>query len=150
MPKLDTKLRATRTAREGGAQACLSVAVSCWLAGGAATSRASDARQSDAQMIRLAEKPPAYKVIGSGPIVVGLTLDMQETLYDSGTTDTIVPRLLSAGYAVMSLDLPCHGVDAEPGVQSFCETNPHHKPIFWLAFRINGISGNVPPRQQEK
>jgi pimeloyl-ACP methyl ester carboxylesterase len=64
-----------------------------------------------------ADKLPAYKVIGSGPIVVVLAMDMQETLYDSGTTDTIVPRLLSAGYSVMSLDLPCHGADAEPGVQ---------------------------------
>jgi pimeloyl-ACP methyl ester carboxylesterase len=63
------------------------------------------------------DKLPTYKVIGSGPLVVVLAMDLQETLYDSGTTDTIVPRLLSAGYSVMSLDLPCHGADAEPGVQ---------------------------------
>ena len=63
------------------------------------------------------DKLPAYKVIGSGPLVVVLAMDMQETLYESTTTDTIVPRLLSAGYSVMSLDLPCHGADAEPGVQ---------------------------------
>jgi hypothetical protein len=61
-----------------------------------------------------ADKLPAYEVIGSGPIVVVLAMDMQETLYNSATTDTIVPRLLSAGYSVMSLDLPCHGADAEP------------------------------------
>ena len=60
---------------------------------------------------------PAYEIIGSGPIVVVLAMDMQATLYNSATTDTIVPRLLSAGYSVMSLDLPCHGADAEPGVQ---------------------------------
>ena len=64
-----------------------------------------------------AGKLPAYEVIGSGPIVVVLAVDMQETLYDSATTGTIVPRLLNAGYSVMSLDLPCHGADAEPGVQ---------------------------------
>ena len=62
------------------------------------------------------DKLPAYQVIGSGPIIVVLALDMQETLHNSATTDTIVPRLLSAGYSVMSLDLPCHGADAEPGV----------------------------------
>jgi len=64
-----------------------------------------------------AGKLPAYEVIGSGPLVVVLAVDMQETLHDSATTDTIVPRLLSAGYSAMSLDLPCHGADAEPGVQ---------------------------------
>jgi len=63
------------------------------------------------------DKLPAYQVIGSGPLVVVLAMDMQQTLYESGTTYTIVPRLLSAGYSVMSLDLPCHGADAEPGVQ---------------------------------
>jgi hypothetical protein len=63
------------------------------------------------------DKLPAYQVIGSGPLVVVLAMDLQATLYESGTTDTIVPRLLSAGYSVMSLDLPCHGADAEPGVQ---------------------------------
>jgi len=45
-----------------------------------------------------------------------LAMDMKETLYAPATTDGIVPRLLSAGYSVMSLDLPCHGADAEPGV----------------------------------
>lgn len=60
---------------------------------------------------------PSYEVIGSGPIVVVLAMDMQDTLYNSATTDTLVPRLLSAGYSVMSLDLPCHGADAEAGVQ---------------------------------
>jgi hypothetical protein len=62
------------------------------------------------------DKLPVYKVIGSGPIVVVLAMDMQRTLYDSATTETIVPKLLNAGYSVMSLDLPCHGADAEPGV----------------------------------
>ena len=50
-----------------------------------------------------ADTLPAYEVIGSGPIVVVLAMDMQETLYNSPTTDTIVPRLLSAGYSVVSL-----------------------------------------------
>ena len=60
---------------------------------------------------------PPYEVIGSGPLVVVLAMDMQETLYNSATTHTLVPRLLSAAYSVMSLDLPCHGADAEPGEQ---------------------------------
>ena len=60
---------------------------------------------------------PTYEVIGSGPLVVVLAMDMQSTLYNSATTHTVVPRLLSAGYSVMSLDLPCHGADAEPAVQ---------------------------------
>jgi alpha-beta hydrolase superfamily lysophospholipase len=62
------------------------------------------------------DKLPAYEVIGSGPLVVVLAVDMKETLYNPMTTDGIVPRLLSAGYSVMSLDLPCHGADAQPGV----------------------------------
>ena len=65
----------------------------------------------------LIEKLPPYEVIGSGPLVTVLATDMHDTLYDPTTTDTIVSRLLSAGYSVMSLDLPCHGADAEPGVQ---------------------------------
>jgi hypothetical protein len=63
------------------------------------------------------DKLPAYEVIGSGPLVVVLAMDMQETLHDPATTDKLVSRLLSAGYSVMSLDLPCHGADAEPGVK---------------------------------
>jgi alpha-beta hydrolase superfamily lysophospholipase len=62
-------------------------------------------------------KLPSYEMIGSGPIVVVLAMDMYQTLYNVPTTDAIVSRLLSAGYSVMSLDLPCHGADAEPGVQ---------------------------------
>src|SRR5580692_10689054 len=42
------------------------------------------------------DKLPVYKVIGSGPIVVVLAMDMQRTLYDSATTETIVPKLLNA------------------------------------------------------
>jgi len=63
------------------------------------------------------DKLPAYEVIGSGPLVVVLAMDMKETLYTPATTDGIVPRLLSAGYSVMSLDLPCHGADAQRGVR---------------------------------
>jgi pimeloyl-ACP methyl ester carboxylesterase len=63
------------------------------------------------------EDLPAHEVIGSGPLVVVLAMGMQDTLYNSATTHTLVPRLLSAGYSVMSLDLPCHGADAEPGVE---------------------------------
>ncbi len=77
----------------------------------------STSRVQPLPALPMADELPAYEIIGSGPIVVVLAMDKQETLYNSATTDTVVPRLLSAGYSVMSLDLPCHGADAEPGVQ---------------------------------
>lgn len=88
---------------------------------------------SSSQSPTLPEVPPvgelpAYEVIGSGPLVVVLAMSMQDTLYSSATTHTLVPRLLSAGYSVMSLDLPCHGADAELGME----------PLDCWAERISG------------
>jgi hypothetical protein len=68
-------------------------------------------------LLPTATQLPAYDVIGSGPLVVVLAMDMQQTLNNAPTTDGMVSRLLSAGFSVMSLDLPCHGADAEVGVQ---------------------------------
>src|SRR5438105_4693637 len=61
-----------------------------------------------------AVSPPAYGAVGSGPVVVVLALDMQDTLYNSTTTAGITQGLVAAGYKVVSLDLPCQGADADP------------------------------------
>jgi pimeloyl-ACP methyl ester carboxylesterase len=58
---------------------------------------------------------PTYGAIGSGPVVVVLALDMYNTLYNSAKTSGFVPELVKERYTVVSLDLPCHGADAEPG-----------------------------------
>ncbi len=90
---------------------------------GGSTSSMPDASTPTAPTVRplatlpkVAQELPAYEVVGSGPLVVVLLGNMEQTLFNSDTTDTLVPRLLSAGYSVMSLDLPCHGADAEAGV----------------------------------
>jgi len=59
---------------------------------------------------------PHYGSVGAGPPIVVLALDEQDTLYNSASTGGVVPALVGAGYTVVSLDLPCHGADAEPGV----------------------------------
>jgi pimeloyl-ACP methyl ester carboxylesterase len=56
---------------------------------------------------------PVYGVVGSGPVVVVLAEDLEHTLYGT-ITDGLVPALLSSGFQVVSLDLPCHGADATP------------------------------------
>ena len=76
---------------------------------------------------------PMYEVIGSGPIVVVLAVDKQSTLNNPATTNTIVPRLLTAGYSVLSLDLPCHGADTETGVH----------PLECWARRINSGDNDI-------
>src|SRR6185437_14302358 len=62
---------------------------------------------------------PDYGRIGSGPVIVVLALDEEHTLHDVASTSGIVPDLISAGYTVLSLDLPCEGANADPQ-----ETNP--------------------------
>lgn len=55
-----------------------------------------------------------YQMVGSGPLVVVLAESMQVTI--NRDPAKVTSHLLSAGYAVLGIDLPCHGADAEPGV----------------------------------
>lgn len=74
-----------------------------------------DPKQHDGQTLRAEPKVtqhPAYGSIGSGPIVVLLHSGMNTSLYDNGTTAGMPSALVSAGFTVISLDLPCHGDDA--------------------------------------
>jgi hypothetical protein len=56
--------------------------------------------------------PPAYKLVGSGPIVILLASDIEDTLVTTGPYDYL-PRLNAAGFAVLTMDLPCHGANAD-------------------------------------
>ena len=57
-------------------------------------------------------KTPAYKLVGSGRIVVVLSTDIAETLVTTGPYDYLT-RLNAAGFSVLTLDLPCEGVNAD-------------------------------------
>jgi pimeloyl-ACP methyl ester carboxylesterase len=61
---------------------------------------------------------PTYGTIGGGPVIVVLALDEASTLHDGDSTGGIVPDLISAGYTVLSMDLPCQGADADPTVSN--------------------------------
>lgn len=55
---------------------------------------------------------PAYEFIANnGPIVILMAMDMHTTLY-TNSMGGVVSDLLSAGFSLLALDLPCHGTDA--------------------------------------
>lgn len=51
-----------------------------------------------------------FSVDGSGPVVIVLATSIKET--HAGGITTLPRELVAAGFSVVSLDLPCHGVDA--------------------------------------
>jgi hypothetical protein len=55
---------------------------------------------------------PAYKLVGSGPIVILLVSDIASALVPTGPYD-YVTRLHAAGFSVLTLDLPCEGANAD-------------------------------------
>jgi pimeloyl-ACP methyl ester carboxylesterase len=55
--------------------------------------------------------PHYQRMGGNGPTVVVLATDMQDTLHGQAA-DGVVGRLVTAGYQVLTLDLPCN--DGEP------------------------------------
>lgn len=55
---------------------------------------------------------PAYEFISNhGPLVVLMAMDMHTTLY-TNSMGGVASDLLSAGFSLLALDLPCHGADA--------------------------------------
>jgi pimeloyl-ACP methyl ester carboxylesterase len=57
---------------------------------------------------------PRYEIIqNNGPVVVVMLASVEESLRPS--LGRIHTDLISAGYTLLALDLPCHGADAEPG-----------------------------------
>lgn len=65
-------------------------------------------------------KMPAYKLVGSGPIVIVLSTDIAETLVTTGPYD-YVTRLNAAGFSVLTLDLPCEGANADHSSQALLD-----------------------------
>src|SRR5689334_14255434 len=61
---------------------------------------------------------PAYgQIPGRGPLVVLMAFDIDQTLY-GGSMGRTPSDLISAGFSLLALDLPCHGADAtEPAGQ---------------------------------
>jgi hypothetical protein len=57
--------------------------------------------------------PKDYVLVGDGPVVVMLTsiTSMDNAVVDNPNTTTIPSRLLSAGYSLMSIDVPCQGTN---------------------------------------
>jgi pimeloyl-ACP methyl ester carboxylesterase len=105
-----------------------------WLAG-AATILLGACGGGSSDLPPLAQSKPAsappltYGTLGSGPLVVVLAGDQSDTLNDPAYTGGLVPALVSAGYTVLSADLPCHGADATPADGS---------PLDCWALRIAG------------
>jgi pimeloyl-ACP methyl ester carboxylesterase len=58
---------------------------------------------------------PVYELKGSGPIVVVMNMAIADAFVGEVDQDYVAP-LLAKGFSVLSLDLPCHGADAIPGV----------------------------------
>ena len=58
---------------------------------------------------------PAYDLKGSGPIVVVMNMAIADAFVGEVDQDYVAP-LLANGFSVLSLDLPCHGANAIPGV----------------------------------
>lgn len=57
---------------------------------------------------------PSYELIaGSGPTVVLMGTSLFDTLHGA-VMGPIPAELIGAGFSVLSLDLPCHGADADP------------------------------------
>lgn len=76
---------------------------------GAAAPQAGNATQSSSQP---AAPLPAYGLIpGTGPLVVLMAFDINQTLY-GGSLGTTTSDLINAGFSLLALDLPCHGADA--------------------------------------
>jgi hypothetical protein len=76
----------------------------------------SDSAGSGADMPALTALPivatPAYKLVGTGPIVILLSTDIAATLVTTGPYD-YVTRLNAAGFSVLTMDLPCEGANAD-------------------------------------
>lgn len=62
---------------------------------------------------RPTQEPKGYVLVGDGPVVVMLTsiVSMHDAIVDGPNTTTLPSRFLSAGYSLMSIDLPCQGAD---------------------------------------
>lgn len=58
---------------------------------------------------------PMYALKGVGPIVVVMNMAIADAFVGEVDQDYVAP-LLAGGFSVLSLDLPCHGADAIPGV----------------------------------
>lgn len=66
---------------------------------------------------------PAYTLEGSGPIVVVLAGNMADTLISFGAYDYST-RLKAAGFSILTLDLPCHGLDADHSSNKALNADP--------------------------
>lgn len=59
-------------------------------------------------------RDPYVFVRNDGPLVVLLAMDADNTLH--GSMGRVVPDLEEAGFSLLTLDLPCHGRDADKDV----------------------------------